>query len=84
MATSYTGKINTHGEFIDLGEETEITFTSGNTYSIQIVGMGYLKVQDAEFPIFTNDPFTYTASSDTVYFKTEENRSCQVIILENA
>lgn len=81
MATSYTGTINTNGEFIDLATESGVTFTSGKSYTIQIQNIGYLKLGDAEFAIYTNDPFTYTAGSDDLYIKTLNN-SCVVSIYE--
>lgn len=81
MATSYTGTINTNGTFVDLATESGVTFTSGKSYTIQIQNLAYIKLADAIFTIYTNDPFTYTAGSDSLYIKTN-NTSCVVTILE--
>lgn len=83
MATSYTGRIGTDGQYVDLATESGVTFTSGTTYTIQIQNLAYLKLGDAEFAIYTNDPFTYTAGSDTLYIKTTYN-TCVVTILQAA
>ena len=66
---SYTGTVDTHGEFTSIETLTGITFTVGETYSIQIQNLGYFKVGDAVFTIYTDDPFNWVAGSDTPYIK---------------
>lgn len=83
MATSFTGEISTQGNFVDLETASGVTFTTGNSYTIQIQNTGYLKLNDAIFTIYTDTPFTYNAGTDTLYIKTEGN-SCLVTILENS
>lgn len=83
MTTSFTGKIETNGEYETVSSLSGVTFTSGKSYSIQIQNLAYLKIADAEFAIYTDEPFTYTASSDDLYIKTDY-ASCVLTILENA
>lgn len=79
---SKTITVNTQGEFENLAELADITFTSGKTYTIQIYNLGYLKLADAVFTIDNNCPFTYTAGSDNLYIK-NGYYPCTVAILEN-
>ena len=82
-ANSFTGIIETNGEFKSLESEASFTFTSGNTYTIQFQNEGYLKIADAEFYIPTYIPFTYKASEDTPYIKTVQTNTV-IVILENS
>ena len=81
-AQSFTGIIDTKGEWQKVGELTGITFTEGNSYSMQIQNWARVKVADAEFSC-SNEKFTYKAASDELYIKTT-NGNCQLTILENA
>lgn len=86
MATSYTGTIKTNGEFIDISTESGVTFTSGKSYTIQILpnnDIVYFKVADAIFEIDNSNPFTYTAGSDSPKLKTNY-KECTLTILEGA
>ncbi len=90
MANSFTGSINTNGEWVTIESATvgvegsEFTgFTSGKTYTMQMLGLGYLKISNAEFPIKTDDPFTFTMSEDDPYIKTNYT-PVMLTILENA
>lgn len=77
---SYTGVINTNGEWVSVATATELTLTSGKTYNMQIQNTGYLKVGDAEF-CFSCEKFDYKATSDTLYIKTMGS-PCTLTILE--
>ena len=78
---SFTGTINTNGEFAEVSELTDVTFSSGTTYNMQIQNVAYLKVGDAVF-CFNNEKFDYKASSDTLYIKTATGSACELTILE--
>lgn len=89
-ANSFTGTINTNGEFVTIEsvtvgvEGSNFTgFTSGKSYSMQIQNLGYLKISDAAFPVYTDDPFTFVMGDDDPYIKTNY-QSVVLTILENA
>lgn len=77
--TSYTGKIISP-EYATVASKTGISFTSGNTYTMQIQGSAWLKVDNAEF-FFSNEKFQYKASSDSLQIKTH-SIGCTLTILE--
>ena len=79
---SYTGTINTNNEFADLATLTGITFTSGNTYTIQIQNLAEFKVGDAVFTIYTDDPWNFVAGTDAPYVKTDL-QDCILTIYES-
>lgn len=76
---SYTGSINTNGEFVKVSEATDFTFTSGTKYVMQVQNGAYVKIADAIFWV-SNEKFQYTATDDDLYIKTEG--SCTLTILE--
>lgn len=78
--TSYTGKINTKETFKKVADLTDITFTSGKTYTMQIQNQAWLKVDDAEF-FFNNEKFEYKAGSSDLYIKTG-TMYCVLTVLE--
>lgn len=78
---SYTGVVNTNGEFVSLATTTGFSFSEGNTYSMQIQNTAYLKVGNAVF-CFRDEKFQYKASSDDLKIKTYGD--VVVSILENA
>ena len=80
-AVSYTGTINTNGTYETVESLTELTLTSGKTYTIQIQNIGYIKIADAEFCV-NNQIFTFTQGDDDLYFKS--NAPAIFAILENA
>ena len=80
---SFTGKINTNGEYQTLASLTSITFTSGKSYTINIDGSAYLKIADAEFPV-NNERFPLTQGADDVYIKTGTLGINSIAVLENA
>lgn len=79
-AQSFTGVINTNGDWETVASLTNITFTEGTTYNIQINNLAYLKIGNAVFS-FNGEKFDYKASSDDLYIKTNNN-SCTLSILE--
>ena len=80
MAQSFTGVINTNGEWETVSSLTNITFAEGTSYNMQIKNQAELKVADAEFD-FCNEKFNYKASSDDLYIKTTY-AGCTLVILE--
>ena len=80
MAQSVTKTINTQGIFETVESLTGITFVNGNTYTIQIVDVGYLKIGDAVFEM-RNQIMQYKAGADTLYIKTDFI-PCKIAILE--
>lgn len=76
---SFTGRVNTENVYQSIEELTGITFTVGETYSIQIQNLAYFKIADAEFPIYTDDVWNFVAGSDTPYIKTNYS-SCVLTI----
>lgn len=59
---SFTGTINTNGEFEELATLANVTFSNDITYTINIGGVAQIKVSDAIFPV-NNERFYYTPSS---------------------
>ena len=80
-AVSFTGVVNTEGQFKTVASEASLTLTSGKSYTIQIQNIGYLKVADAEFCL-KNQIFTWTQASDDLYIKTDSD--VILTILENS
>ncbi len=90
MANSFTGSVNTNSEWVTIDsvtvgvEGSEFTgFTAGSTYSIQMIGLGYLKISNAEFTIKTDYPFTFKMGQDDPYIKTNYT-PVMLTILEQA
>lgn len=79
--TSFTGAINTHGEWESVETLAEITLTAGKKYDIQMLQLGFLKVANAEFTISWITPFGYTHGTDDLYIRT--NDDCMFTILEH-
>lgn len=73
MTTLFAGTINaTDDEWQVLSTATEVTFTEGSTYTIQIIRQAYIRegnTADGGFLINDNRPFQYTAGSDDLYIK---------------
>ena len=71
MANLYSGAIATGGEYKTLAELTELTFTEGTTYTIQIFNPAWVRegTTGSGFYIFDNKPFQYTAGSDDLYIR---------------
>lgn len=73
---SFTGTIDTNGEFVSISSLTDITFTVGAEYSIQIQNLGLFKVADAVYTI-KDEKFIFTAGNDEPYIK---NYSVPIIL----
>lgn len=66
---SFTGSINTQGEFASVETLTKLTFTQGTTYTMQILNGAYIKIADAVFYINNGEKFEFTAGTETLYIK---------------
>ena len=82
MVESYTGTIKTDGEFELVETLTGVTFTVGNTYTMNVINTAEIKVANAIFPI-TNEKFQYKAGANDLYIKTQNGYTCTLTILEN-
>lgn len=80
MAESFTGTVNTNNEFVTVENATGVTFTSGNTYTIQIKDFCTLKLYDAEFDL-DHEKLQYKAGGEDLYIKTS-SLGCGIAILE--
>lgn len=81
MANLGTFTVQTNGTYKTLAEVTDLTFTEGNSYQIQILNMAYLREGTVGEGVLINNitPITYTATSDDLYIKAN---SCVVNIAE--
>lgn len=72
MANLWTGSVKTNGEYQKLEELADVTFQNGNSYTIQIQNMAYLRegTVGEGFLVNSDIPFTYTAGADDLYIKT--------------
>ena len=63
-------ELNTNGEYVDLAELTDLTFTSGNKYQLQIIG-GNVFLREGSIGkgniVTTEKPFTWECQGDTLY-----------------
>lgn len=82
MAESYTGTIKTDGEWQSVETATGVTFTVGNTYTMNVINTAEIKVANAIFPI-SNEKFQYKAGADDLYIKTQDGYTCTLTILES-
>jgi len=71
MANLATIEVKTEGEYADLSELADVTFTSGNSYQIQVQNLAYLRegTEGDGFLITSDKPFTYVASGADLYIK---------------
>ena len=71
MANLYSGSIEASSTYKTLAELTELTFTPGTTYTIQILNPAYIREGSTGngFYIFNNKPFQYTAGADDLYIR---------------
>ena len=69
MANLYSGTIASNGRYLDLGEETGLTFQSGHDYQIQFFNKGYIREGETGKGFYICDaaPFTLSFKGDTVY-----------------
>ena len=80
-ANSYTGTVDTQGEWVTVASATGFNFVTDNTYTMQVQNGAYIKISSAVFYV-SNEKFTYKATSDALYIRT--NGSIVLTILENA
>lgn len=80
MAQSDTQQIETNSTYVTVESVTNVTFTEGNIYTMQVLNNAYLKIGDAEFQLH-NQFMQYKAGSDDLYIKTE-GTPCTLVILE--
>ena len=80
--TSFTGLVNTNGEFETVESVTGLTLTSAKKYTIQVQNIAELKVADAVFTL-ENTIINYLQSSDALYIKTG-SLGAVLTVLENA
>ena len=76
---SFTGTIDTQGEFKTVAEVTGFNFIEDNTYTMQVQNGAEIKISDAIFYVF-NEKFTYKATTNDLYIKAT---NCILTILEN-
>lgn len=71
MANLATISVKTNGEYQNLGELADVTFISGNSYTIQIQNLAYLRegTVGEGFLVNSDNPFTYVASGNDLYIK---------------
>lgn len=77
---SYTGTVDTQGEWLSIQTATGFTFLEGKTYNIQVQNSAYLRIGKAVF-YFGNEKFDYKANGSNLYIKTNYN-PCVLSILE--
>lgn len=83
MANLGTFTVQTNGTYKTLAEVTDLTFTEGNSYQIQILNMAYLRegTTGGGFLVDNSTPIKYTATSDDLYIKNNYG-ACVVNISE--
>ena len=79
---SFTGGINTKNEYVLVETLTGVTFTVGNTYTLQTSEWTNVKVADAEFNVSLFKPFQFVMGSEDIYIKTGFV-GCRLTVLEN-
>ena len=82
MANSFTGTIDTKGQYKTINELTGLTLASGKTYTIQVQNIAELKIADAIFTL-ENEKLTLTQGEDDIYIRTP-GLPAILTILENA
>ena len=69
MANLYTGNLTLGDTYKTLAELTDVTFTNGTTYTIQVYNPCYLREGTTGRGFLINDftPFKYVAGADSLY-----------------
>lgn len=72
MANLWTGTVKSSDAYVTLASVSELTFTEGNTYVIQIQNPAWVREGSTGlgFYVSGDDPFEYTAGADDLYIKT--------------
>ena len=65
---SFTGQVNTNGEWATLASVTGLTFTNKKFYTGHIGGQAELKIGNAVFPV-NNNNFYWTQEASQIYIK---------------
>lgn len=76
---SYTGTVNTQGQFKKIADVTGFDFIEDNTYTMQVWDGAEIKISDAIFYV-SKEKFTYKVGTDDIYIKAND---CVLTILEN-
>lgn len=75
MANLATITVKTSGEYLDLGELADVTFSSGNKYQIQVQSQKPVYLREGSigegFIVPGSDPFTWVCQGDTLYINAE-------------
>ena len=75
MANLATVTVKTSGEYLDLGELADVTFSSGNKYQIQVQFQKPVYLREGSvgegFIVPNEDPFTWECQGDTLYINAE-------------
>ena len=82
---SFTGLVDTNGEWVTVSSVSGVTFTSENTYTLQANNSCYLKVADAEFTVLPAQVIQFKAGNDDLYIKTDITGypKCTLTVLEH-
>lgn len=72
MSNLYSGQIATDGDYETVASLTELTLTSGTTYTLQLLGAAYVREGSTGkgFYICDNGQFQFTAGDDDLYVRT--------------
>lgn len=75
MANLATITVKTNGEYQNLSELANVTFSSGNKYQIQVQFQKPVYLREGSigdgFIVPDNDPFTWECQGDTLYINAE-------------
>ena len=77
---SFTGNINTEGQFESVATLTDLSITSGKTYTLQVRNFVQLRLGDGIIDVNTTDPFTYVAGSDDLEINTPQGATLLTVI----
>ena len=69
---SFSGVVNTAGDWSTVASEASMTLSSGTSYLFYIVGQAEIKIGSFVAPYF-NEKFTLKAGSEDIYIKTGAN-----------
>lgn len=83
---SFTGLVETNGEWVTVSSVSNVTFTQGNTYTLQANNFCYLKIADAIFTILPAQFIQIRAEGEDMYIKTDipGYPKCTLTVLEHA
>ena len=72
MANLWTGTVKSSDAYVTLASVSSLTFTSSNTYVIQVQNPAWIREGSTGLGFYVSDdkPFEYTAGADDLYIKT--------------